>query len=188
MIELNSDTDKASSLSPEAVNRLWQHGLHEERLFHDRLNYFSIVEMGLLSICCMLYNKEPSLALFLPLTLISLIFTLLWLVIQARHWSYCKHVTERNKRLVPEFRATIEEFSEGSWSRSHSVSRILSLAVPILFSCTWLVFFIWLLVRPATVIPPEAFISLERVILFVLILVICWLTMRLRRIERLLQK
>jgi hypothetical protein len=34
----------APSESPphaDEVNRLWQHGLHEERLFHDRLNYFS---------------------------------------------------------------------------------------------------------------------------------------------------
>ena len=28
-------------LPPDEVNRLWQHGMHEERLFHDRLNYFS---------------------------------------------------------------------------------------------------------------------------------------------------
>jgi hypothetical protein len=37
------------SLSQDELNRLWQHGLHEERLFHDRLNYFSVAEIGLLS-------------------------------------------------------------------------------------------------------------------------------------------
>lgn len=36
--------------SPDQINRLWQHGMHEERLFHDRLNYFSFLETGLLTI------------------------------------------------------------------------------------------------------------------------------------------
>ena len=35
---------------PDQLNRLWQHGMHEERLFHDRLNYFSAVQTGLLAV------------------------------------------------------------------------------------------------------------------------------------------
>ncbi len=46
--------------SADEVNRLWQHGMHEERLFHDRLNYFSFLETGLLTICVIMYNKEPA--------------------------------------------------------------------------------------------------------------------------------
>src|SRR6202035_72289 len=103
------------SPSSDEINRLWQHGLHEERLFHDRLNYFSILEMGLLTIYGVMYNKEPALGFFLPLTVVALIFTLLWLVIQKRHWSYCEHVNARIRQLVPEYKATIEAFSETSW-------------------------------------------------------------------------
>ncbi len=33
--------------SPDEINRLWQHGMHEERLFHDRLNYFTGIQVGL---------------------------------------------------------------------------------------------------------------------------------------------
>ncbi len=106
------------------------------------------------------------------------------MVIQARHWSYCEHVTERNKRHVPEFKATIDEFSEGKWSRSHSVSKVLALSVPALFACTWIVFFIWLLVRPGTVEPSETIISLDRVLLAALVVEGCWLWIRVRKMER----
>ena len=55
---------------PDEVNRLWQHGMHEERLFHDRLNYFSFLETGLLTLCVIMYNKEPSIGFFLPVAVV----------------------------------------------------------------------------------------------------------------------
>ena len=67
------DTPEAQPPADE-VNRLWQHGMHEERLFHDRLNYFSFLETGLLSICAIMYNKEPAVGFFLPLTVVGLLF------------------------------------------------------------------------------------------------------------------
>src|SRR5438309_11709846 len=101
----------APTTPPDEVNRLWQHGMHEEKLFHDRLNYFSVLETGLLTICGIMYNKEPAVGFFLPLTAVALLFTLLWLVIQTRHWTYCVHVHERIRRFVPDYRATVEAFA-----------------------------------------------------------------------------
>ena len=66
-------------LHPDEVNRLWQHGMHEERLFHDRLNYFSAIQVGLLGVFAILYNKEPSPGVFAPLTAVGLTLALLWL-------------------------------------------------------------------------------------------------------------
>jgi hypothetical protein len=176
------------SFTPDELNRIWNHGLYEERLFHDRLNFFSLLEMGLLTIYGIMYNKEPAVGVFLPLTIVALLFTLLWLVVQARHWSYCEHITARSKRLVPEFKAAIDSFSEGSWSRSFSVSKILALSVPALFACIWIAFFIWILVRPATVTEPESVISLERLLLAFVIAALVWMFVKLRRLERLVRE
>ena len=55
----------------DEVNRLWQHALHEERLFHDRMNFFSAMQVGLLGVFAILYNKEPALGVFVPLTLVA---------------------------------------------------------------------------------------------------------------------
>jgi hypothetical protein len=57
---------------PDEVNRLWQHGMHEERLFHDRLNYFSAIQVGLLGVFAILYPKEPAPGVFAPLTAVGL--------------------------------------------------------------------------------------------------------------------
>lgn len=169
------------------MNRLWQHGLHEERLFHDRLNYFSFLETGLLTICVILYNKEPSLGLFLPLTGVALVFTVLWLMIQRRHWAYCIHVNERIRRLVPEYRETTGGFSSGGYRDGLSISKPLALAVPVLFACTWIAFIGWLLIRPAPIGVSEGMLNLERIVIVVLSVAVAWLVLKVRSLERLLR-
>lgn len=131
----------------DEVNRLWQHGMHEERLFHDRLNYFSALQVGLLGVFAIMYNKEPALAVFLPLTAVALAFTLLWLGIQLRHWRYCVHVNEQMKTVVPEYRRTLASFAGPGRKDGLSISRPLAFAVPVLFALTWVAFITWVLVR-----------------------------------------
>ncbi|MBX9626661.1 MAG: hypothetical protein K2X82_22860 [Gemmataceae bacterium] len=167
--------------TPDELNRLWQHGLHEERLFHDRLNYFSVLEMGLLSICGIMYNKEPAVGFFLPLTAVALLFSLLWLVIQTRHWRYCELVHQRIAELIPEYRATIIRFGRGTgWS----LSKPLALAVPTLFAGTWVAFLGWLLVRGNPAPPTEPVLTAERVAIGVLAAAVVYLMFRVRRVER----
>src|SRR6478735_12672842 len=100
-----------SPLHQDEINRLWQHGMHEERLFHDRLTYFSAIQVGLLGVFAILYQKEPAPGVFAPLTAVALAFTLLWLRVQVRHWRYCVHVNERIKRAVPEYVQTVVAFA-----------------------------------------------------------------------------
>ena len=180
----STDQDAASPPSPDEVNRLWQHGMHEERLFHDRLNYFSFLETGLLTICGILYHKEPAIGVFLPLAFVALLFTILWMVIQTRHWAYCEHVHARIRQLVPEYRATLDGF-RGGVGTGFSISKPLALAVPTLFAVTWVAFFVWLLARePAPAPPAETSVTAERVVLVMLVAVVAWLLWRLRRLER----
>lgn len=171
----------------DAANRVWQHGMHEEQLFHNRLNYFSFLETGLLSICAIMYNKEPALGLFLPLTLVGLLFTLLWLLIQTRHWAYCEHVHRRTRELVPDYRDTLAGWAGPGRSDGWSISRPLALAVPILFACTWLGFLVWILVR-ADAPDATATVTPERAAIFALAVVLVWVVLRLRKAERRLKE
>ena len=146
MMAMNSDHSE-DPIRPDEIDRLWQHGMHEERLFHDRLNYFSGIQVGLLGVFAILYNKDPVLAVFLPLIGIALAFTVLWMWIQVRHWRYCEHVNARIERLVPEYRRTVAAFAGPGRRNGLSISRPLATAVPILFGATWLAFLVWVLVR-----------------------------------------
>lgn len=168
---------------PDVANRVWQHGMHEERLFHDRLNYFSFLETGLLSICAILYNKEPAVGVFLPLTVVGLLFTLLWLLIQTRHWAYCEHVHARTREMVPDYRVTLATWGGPGARAGWSISRPLALAVPVLFACTWVGFMTWLLLR-AEAPAAAATVTPERAAIFVLAVVLGWVVLRLRRAER----
>ncbi|HXD86938.1 MAG TPA: hypothetical protein VN641_10610 [Urbifossiella sp.] len=131
----------------DEINRLWQHGMHEEKLFHDRLNYFSAIEVGLLGVFAILYHKEPSPGVFAPLTAAALVLALLWLRVQLRHWHYCVHVNERIKRAVPEYARTVAAFAPRGIADGLSISRPLAIAVPLLFAATWVALFAWVLAR-----------------------------------------
>ena len=136
--------------TPDEVNRLWQHGMHEERLFHDRLNYFTAMQVGLLAVFAVLYQKEPLPGVFVPLTLLALSFTLLWLRVQVRHWRYCVHVNEQIKRVVPEYGRTVSALAALGRTDGFSISRPLAFAVPPLFAVTWVALFAWVLNRAAS--------------------------------------
>ncbi|MBM3981954.1 MAG: hypothetical protein FJ304_17110 [Planctomycetes bacterium] len=133
-------TDAPKPPSADEINRLWQHGMHEERLFHDRLNYFSFLETGLLTICGIMYNKEPAVGFFVPICVVGLLFTLLWIMIQRRHWRYCEHLNARIRQLVPEYRALLEGFVGPGRRDGFSISKPLALAVPVLFALMWTAF------------------------------------------------
>lgn len=135
------------SLNSDQVNRLWQHGMHEERLFHDRLNYFSAVQAGLLAVFAILYNKEPTLWVFGPLIAVGLAFAVLWLRVQVRHWRYCVHVNDRIKHYAPEYVQTIASFAATGCRDGLSIARPLAFAAPLLFAAVWLCLFAWMLYR-----------------------------------------
>jgi len=138
---------REAPLQADEINRLWQHGLHEERLFHDRLNYFSAIEVGLLGCFAILYQKEPTPGVFVPLTITALAFALLWLRIQTRHWRYCEHVFGQIKREAPEFLRTVNRFMGPGRTDGLSIGRPLAFAVPMLFAATWIALFVWVIVK-----------------------------------------
>ncbi len=144
-----SAPDTQPVLSSDEVNRLWQHGMHEERLFHDRLNYFSAVQAGLLGVFAILYNKDPSPGVFAPLTAVALAFALLWLRVQVRHWRYCVHVHTRIRLTVPEYARTVAAFAAPGRTDGLSIARPLAFAVPLLFAAVWVALFAWVLIRSA---------------------------------------
>ena len=141
---------RSEVLSQDELNRLWQHGIHEERLFHDRLNYFSVVELGLLSAFAILYNKDHPFGLLAPLTFAALAFTLFWLVLQYHHWRYCSFLNLRMRDMLPEFKGTIEAYfgekAVDTQQTAFAFSKPLSLAPPVIFALTWILFLVWVLV------------------------------------------
>jgi hypothetical protein len=149
---MEEQISESISPSPDELNRLWQHALHEERLFHDRLNYFSVVEIGLLSAFAILYNKDRPLGLLAPLTAAALVFTVFWLLLQFKHWRYCLFIYSRLREVLPEYRQTIDTYfgqnAKNKQITAFSFSKPLSMAAPVLFALMWIAFLIWIVLNP----------------------------------------
>ncbi len=144
---MEKQTSELENKSQNEQNRLWQHALHEERLFHDRLNYFSAVEIGLLSVFAILYNKDRPFGLLIPLTVAALVFTIFWLVIQYKHWRYSEFIHSKLQEVVPEYGNLLDDYfgQDGKEKRKtgFAFSKPLSMAAPIFFALTWIAFLIW---------------------------------------------
>ena len=151
---MEEQISESSAPAQDELNRLWQHALHEERLFHDRLNYFSVVEIGLLSAFAILYNKDRPFGLLVVLTGAALVFTVFWFLIQYKHWRYCVFIYSRLPEFIPEYRRTVEtyfgESDEDKRITAFSFSKPLSLAAPVLFALTWMAFLIWVIASPSS--------------------------------------
>lgn len=149
---MKEQISERDSLSPDELNRMWQHALHEERLFHDRLNYFSVVEIGLLSAFAILYNKDRPFGLLAALAGAALVFTVFWFLLQYKHWRYCVFIYSRVRENVPEYRKTVDAYFGRSGAEKQetafSFSKPLSLASPVLFALTWVVFLLWVIMNP----------------------------------------
>lgn len=150
-IDMEEKVTEPNPNSKDEQNRLWQHAIHEERLFHDRLNYFSAVEIGLLSVFAILYNKDRPFGLLIPLTIAALIFTIFWLLLQYKHWRYSEFIHSKLQEVVPEYRNLLDDFfgQNGTEKRKtgFGFSKPLSMSAPILFALTWIAFLVWVFVN-----------------------------------------
>ena len=126
-------------LEPDQVNRLWEHGMHEDTIFNDRLNFFLIFESVLLGVVGMLYTRQPAAMKAVPIAIITLglLITIIWAYIQARQRSTLHRLIERLEQNLPEFRETYEPLDRKRWRRL-SGTLLLTYVIPILVALIWI--------------------------------------------------
>ncbi len=137
------DHDEAP-LSDPARDRLFAHGLHEDTIFNERLNFFLVFESVLLGIVATIYGGDPQ---DLPRTILALLaalggaITVLWLYIQRYQNALRKVLVERAERHVPEFART-RAIARQRRGRGPTASFLLTYAIPILVLFVWVAVFI----------------------------------------------
>jgi hypothetical protein len=116
------------------------------------LNYFSVVEIGLLSAFAILYNKDRPFGLLAPLTAAALVFTVFWFLLQYKHLRYSTFLHTKMYENIPEYRHTVDGYfgrkKGNNQPTAFSFSKPLSLAAPVLFGLTWTAFLIWIFINP----------------------------------------
>ena len=106
----------SENLDNEQINHLWQHTMHSQNRFDNRLNFFLIFESVLLGVVGTLYSKSAS-AKPVLITIICLGFflTVLWGYIQAREKYLFEGVEKRLEEVAPEYRETLRRREQRRW-------------------------------------------------------------------------
>jgi hypothetical protein len=115
--------------------RFWQHAMHQDTQFNDRLNFFLVFESILLGIVAALYARSSNVDFMLwAIALLGLVITLLWMNVQVYQKYYLDSFSRRLEQL-PEFAVTAEY--NRKW-RPGTARRILTYIIPLTVALIWL--------------------------------------------------
>ena len=130
-------------LENDQINRLWEHRLHIDNLFYERLSFFLVFESVLLGVVGVLYSR-PNPVILVPkvISILGFIITIIWVYVQARHKHIFNVVSTRAKEIMPEYRITLERIDQKRWPLS--ATWLLAYVVPILVVVVWIILLLFL--------------------------------------------
>jgi hypothetical protein len=128
----------ANNLDRDQIARLWEHGLHEDKVFNERLNFFLVFESVLIGVVASLYNTPtPKILVVKIVVVFGLLLTIVWGYVQARQKFILDNLKARLKEVAPEYSKTVERRKTEKWPIS--VTALLTYATPALVALIWIV-------------------------------------------------
>ena len=124
-------------ISQDALNRLWELGLHEDKAFNDRLNFFLVFESVFLGVIASLANNATVNTLFIKIiAIIGLLITFIWGYVQAKHKFIIDDMKAQGRELLPEYSDVAKRRRKSKFP--FSVTSILTYVIPALISLIWI--------------------------------------------------
>ncbi|MGC8988500.1 MAG: hypothetical protein ACP5MD_00085 [Verrucomicrobiia bacterium] len=131
----------------DQANRVFQHGLHEQNTFIQMGNYFLVAEsLFVVAYASLLSSGQSSattgiqpanlLLIARILAFFGLLLTVVWIYVNQRQWEIFRHLQERARELVPEYKVTYETRPK----RRISATVLVAYFVPIPIGIMWAVF------------------------------------------------
>lgn len=131
----------------DQANRVFQHGLHEHNTFIQMGNYFLVAEsLFVVAYASLLSSGQSStvtgsqptnfLLIARVLAFFGFLLTAVWIYVNQRQWEIFRHLQERARELVPEYKVTYETRPK----RRISATVLLAYFVPIPIGIMWAVF------------------------------------------------
>jgi len=115
-------------------DRIWEHRLHEDTQFNQRLNFFLIAEAMLVVAAAQVLSSDTTRPwLGAGISAVGLALTGVWAAVNQRQVKVMRHVQERAKGALPEFRKHYETRPKG-----HS-TRWLSEGIPAIIAVIWVI-------------------------------------------------
>jgi LmbE family N-acetylglucosaminyl deacetylase len=116
-------------------DRIWDHRLHEDAQFNQRLNFFLIAEaMLVVAAAQVLSSDTPSPWLGAGIAAVGLGLTGVWAGVNRRQVKIMRHIQDRAMKSLPEFRKHYETRPKG-----HSSTRWLRDGIPVIIAVVWVI-------------------------------------------------
>jgi hypothetical protein len=121
------------------VDRLFQHGLHEEGVFYNRLNFFLVFESFVFAVAVTGLGKEgPPIAITRFICIVGVIISGVWWYAQVNKLVLLKALEDRIEASCDEFKETIAVANKKRIFQVWSANGILAHVFPLLFVGAWL--------------------------------------------------
>jgi hypothetical protein len=132
----------SENLDNDQLNRLWEHGLHIDAMFHNRLNFFLVFESILLGVVGLLYSRSTTAKpVLISIICLGLILTILWGYVQARMKYVFDSLRTFHREVIPEYKLTLIRRERVKWPISST--SLETYGVPLLVALIWIVLFIF---------------------------------------------
>jgi Flp pilus assembly protein TadB len=138
-LEIQESDKPSRQMAADEISRLWEHGLHEDTIFNERLNFFLIFESVLLGVVGVLYSRQPPVmkSFLVVMASLGLLITIIWGYIQAKHRSTLRILGQRCEEHLPEFKETHAILAGKKWRRV-SGTWLLTYLIPFLVALVWI--------------------------------------------------
>lgn len=119
-------------------SRLWEHALHEDQLYGNKLGNFAAFEALLFIAGSALGTSQHRYHMFLVIAIGGIVLSVLWFPILLRHAMYVRYFAHHrlNRGDFPEYEITLEQFH-----KSHPLLRpeqfLVAMAAPVIIIGLW---------------------------------------------------
>ena len=135
---MNDQSELESTERTGIGERLLQHGIHEENVFYNRLNFFLLFESVLFSAFLSAQSSDRPLSSTLAWTVVGLglLSSVFWLVVQYDKLMLVKTLVKRIVEYLPEFGETIRQ-AQAKRGANIRATEALALVTPSMFVGVW---------------------------------------------------
>lgn len=123
-------------------DRLWEHRQSINGDFNNLSNYFMLAQSFLLVVA--LSNSGEARASHFAVIILGFALTLIWLYVQSKQRYLLNHLKKRCSAEFPEYAETRQQRVHLMWQFSNIW--IMAVLVPVLFTITWVVIFVGVLI------------------------------------------
>lgn len=141
-------------LPEAALRRRWEHALHEDSLFHQRMAFFAATEGLFLVALTTLWAEGAHWALVITTGGASALFALFWLRIQRRQWKYIAKISHLLEYDAAEFNE--DAYADRGMEDPEDSTRDMAVWLPVGFIALATVLTLGFLAFPKSLATPTA--------------------------------